>query len=198
MRHVLAVALASSGLHAWTCSCESVRLRAPDSDIYDLPFFQKSIQLTDMMLIGSICLNLLFTIMICNICCCCSCFRCCRCCVIKRKSDRTREGAAVDEVRVLVEEDDGKQQEKKRDQEERHEEVTEMEREEKKKKEEEEGYDVSQNLPTENPIYATVDRRNRSKYLDVETGIEVTPGTMDRFFTQDREIPAPIASSETS
>ena len=113
---------------------------------------------------------------------------------MKRKSDRIREGAADDEVRVLVEED-GKQQEKERDHEEQHEEVTEVEREE---KEEEEGYDVSQNLPTEDPIYATVDRRNRSKYLDVETGIEVTPGTMDRFFTQDREIPPPLASSEIS
>ena len=27
VRHVLAVALASLGLRAWTCSCESVRLR---------------------------------------------------------------------------------------------------------------------------------------------------------------------------
>ena len=144
-----------------------------------------------MMLICSICLNLLFMIMIviCNICCCCSCFRCCRCCVMKRKSDRIQEGAA-DKVRVLVEED-GKQHEKKQD----HKEKQEQEQEE---EEEEEEYDMSQNPPTEDPIYATVDRRNRSKYLDVEKGIEVTPGTMDRFFTQDHEIPPPLASSETS
>ena len=49
---------------------------------------------------------------------------------MKRKSDRIREGAADDEVRVLVEEN-GKQQEKERDHEEKHEEVTEVEREEK-------------------------------------------------------------------